>query len=57
MNIHATIILSLCLFPQFDHAGCCVAIRMCVEVESVIRLIDGDIQVRQVELNRRLWIP
>jgi len=41
---------ALSLLPQLDHGGGGVAVRVCVVIVAVVRLVDGYVQVGQVEL-------
>lgn len=53
VDVHsrATIVKPLTFLPQLDHA--CRHVTVCVSVEAVpaVCFIDGDVQVRQVELD------
>lgn len=47
----------LALLPQLDHPRGGVSICVRVEVIATVRLVNGDVEVRQVELHNGLGVP
>lgn len=53
----SAVVQPLAFLPQLDHPRRGVSVRVRVEVVPAVRLVDGDVQVGQVELDGGLGVP